>query len=126
MVGLIRDTDTIDGWFLFDNSAENASQEFLLKNQTIYKQISHIHGDLGEQRHPLCCSFESIRFFTGADIAFGLRTKFDENDPSVKRLEVITNSRRSSDWTRVHFFTTVLSRWLTDECQRLSINRSRG
>ena len=48
MIGLIQDRDTIDGWFLFDNSAENAGQEFLLKNQSVYTQISHIHGDLGK------------------------------------------------------------------------------
>jgi hypothetical protein len=48
MFGLIKDPQTIDGWFLFDNSAENANQEFLLKNQSIYTQISHIHGDLGK------------------------------------------------------------------------------
>ena len=47
MVDLIRNPDTIDGWFIFDNSAENASQEVLLKPQTVYKQISHVHGDLG-------------------------------------------------------------------------------
>ena len=49
MVDLIKDTDTIDGWFLFDNSAEGASQEFLLKTQTVFKQMSHIHGDLGKK-----------------------------------------------------------------------------
>jgi hypothetical protein len=49
MVGLIHDSDTINGWFLFDNSAENASQEVLLKNQTVYEQMSHIHGDLGNE-----------------------------------------------------------------------------
>jgi hypothetical protein len=49
MVGLIHDPDTIDGWFLFDNSAENASQYYLLYNQSVYQQIAHIHGDLGKQ-----------------------------------------------------------------------------
>jgi hypothetical protein len=49
MVGLIQDPDTINGWFLFDNSADNASQEVLLKNQTVYEQMSHIHGDLGNE-----------------------------------------------------------------------------
>lgn len=73
MIELIHDNDTIDGWFLFDNGAVNASQDVLLKNQTVYQQLSHIHGDLG------------------TDIAFGLRTKFDEDDPSVKRLEVINH-----------------------------------
>jgi hypothetical protein len=47
MVGLIRDRGTIDGWFVFDNGAENASQEWLLKNQSVYTQISHIQGDIG-------------------------------------------------------------------------------
>jgi hypothetical protein len=48
MIQLIQDPQTINGWFLFDNSAENASQEYLLKNQSIYTQLSHIHGDLGK------------------------------------------------------------------------------
>jgi hypothetical protein len=38
--------DTINEWFLFDNSAEHCSQEFLLINQTVYQQIQHIHGEL--------------------------------------------------------------------------------
>jgi len=50
MVGLIQSRNTIDGWFLFDNSAENSSQEFLLINQTVYQQISYIHGELGRKR----------------------------------------------------------------------------
>jgi hypothetical protein len=48
MFGLLQDPETIDGWFLFDNSAGNASQDVLLKNQSIYTQLSHIHGDLGK------------------------------------------------------------------------------
>jgi len=51
MVGLIRSRDTIDGWFLFDNSAENSSQDFLLINQTVYQQISYIHGELGRKKN---------------------------------------------------------------------------
>jgi hypothetical protein len=51
MISLIQDRDTIEGWFLFDNSGEDASQDYLLKNQTIYKQISHIHGDLGKDMY---------------------------------------------------------------------------
>ncbi|CAF3289761.1 unnamed protein product [Rotaria socialis] len=70
MVDLIKDNDTIDGWFLFDNSAEGASQEFLLKTQTVPKQMSHIHGDLG------------------ASVIFGLGVKFDDTNSNAKRLEV--------------------------------------
>ncbi|CAF1164814.1 unnamed protein product [Rotaria sordida] len=69
MIGLIKDNATIDGWFMFDNSVENASQVALLKNQTLYQQMSHIHGDFG------------------ALAIFGIRTRFDENDTSIKRLE---------------------------------------
>ncbi|CAF1196744.1 unnamed protein product [Rotaria sordida] len=69
MIGLIKDNATIDGWFMFDNSVENASQVALLKNQTLYQQLSHIHGDFG------------------ALAIFGIRTRFDENDTSIKRLE---------------------------------------
>jgi hypothetical protein len=53
MIGLIQDRDTIDGWFLFDNSAENASQDYLLKNQSVYQQISHINGDLGNKNNDI-------------------------------------------------------------------------
>ncbi|CAF0773808.1 unnamed protein product [Adineta steineri] len=69
MIGVLQDPQTIDGWFLFDNSAANASQTSLLKNQSYYTQLSHIHGDFG------------------VTVLFGIRTKFDETDPSVKRLE---------------------------------------
>ncbi|UJR08999.1 hypothetical protein I4U23_013249 [Adineta vaga] len=69
MIGLIQNEDTINGWFLLDNSAPNASQKFLLKNQTLYTQLSHIHGDFG------------------AGTIFGIRTRFDETDSSIKRLE---------------------------------------
>ncbi len=48
MIGLIQDPTIIDGWFVFDNSAKNDSQEFLLKNQSIFTQMSVIHGDLGK------------------------------------------------------------------------------
>ena len=47
MIGLLQDNDTITGWFLIDNSAPGASQEFLLKNQSLYQQLAHIHGDFG-------------------------------------------------------------------------------
>lgn len=47
MLGLIEDSDTIQGWFVLDNYAANASQVTLLKNQTVYEQMEHIHGDLG-------------------------------------------------------------------------------
>ena len=50
MIDLIQDNETIQGWFLIDNGAEGASQEYLLKNQTVFKQISHIHGDLGKDQ----------------------------------------------------------------------------
>ncbi|CAM4804314.1 unnamed protein product [Rotaria magnacalcarata] len=61
LIAIIQDPSTINGWFMFDNSAENVSQEALLKNQTLYQQMSHIHGDFG---------------------------KFDEDDPTIKRLEL--------------------------------------
>jgi len=48
MIGLIEDSNTIDGWFIFDNYRKNDSQEFLLKNQSIFTQISVIHGGLGK------------------------------------------------------------------------------
>ena len=48
MVSLIEDPDTINGWFLIDNNASDASQDFLLRNQTVYEQLAHIHGDLGK------------------------------------------------------------------------------
>ncbi|CAF1244484.1 unnamed protein product [Adineta ricciae] len=69
MIGLLQDNDTIDGWFLIDNSAPDVSQQFLLKNQSLYQQLSHIHGDFGVLA------------------VFGIRTRFDETDSSVKRLE---------------------------------------
>ncbi|UJR37211.1 hypothetical protein I4U23_029920 [Adineta vaga] len=69
MVDLIEDRDTIQGWFLFDNGAEGASQDFLLINQTILKQISHINGDLG------------------AVVVFNLRTGFEDSNLNIKRLE---------------------------------------
>jgi hypothetical protein len=47
MVSLLEDRDTIQGWFLLDNGAEGASQDYLLINQTVFKQISHINGELG-------------------------------------------------------------------------------
>ena len=102
MIGLIKDTDTINGWFLFDNGAANASQDELLINQTIYEQLSHIHGDLGQE---MFISF-LVPIFSislGAEITFGLRTKFDEMDPSVKRLEVKLGSWSSRELT-VRFF----------------------
>ncbi|CAF3376068.1 unnamed protein product [Rotaria socialis] len=70
MIAIMQDPSTINGWFMFDNSAEDASQEALLKNQTLYQQMSHIHGDFG------------------ALAVFGIRTRFDENDPTIKRLEL--------------------------------------
>ncbi|CAF1007427.1 unnamed protein product, partial [Rotaria magnacalcarata] len=69
MIALIQDPATVNGWYMFDNSAENASQEFLVKNETLYQQMSHIHGDLGSLA------------------VFGIRTRFDEDDPTIKRLE---------------------------------------
>jgi hypothetical protein len=48
MIGLIKDPATIDGWFVFDNSAKNDSQEFLLKNQSVFTQMAVIHGALGK------------------------------------------------------------------------------
>lgn len=48
MIALIEDTSTIDGWFIFDNHGKNDSQEFLLKNQSIFTQMSIIHGELGK------------------------------------------------------------------------------
>jgi hypothetical protein len=48
MLGLIKDSSTIDNWFVFDNNAKNDSQEFLLKNQSIYTQMSVIHAALGK------------------------------------------------------------------------------
>ncbi|CAF5029327.1 unnamed protein product, partial [Rotaria socialis] len=48
MIAIMQDPSTINGWFMFDNSAEDASQEALLKNQTLYQQMSHIHGDFGK------------------------------------------------------------------------------
>ncbi|CAF1521815.1 unnamed protein product [Adineta ricciae] len=69
MIDLIQDNETIQGWFLIDNGAEGASQEYLLKNQTVFKQISHIHGDLG------------------ATVIFDLRAGFDDSNSKAKRLE---------------------------------------
>ncbi|CAF3666159.1 unnamed protein product [Rotaria sp. Silwood1] len=69
MIGLIQAKDTLDGWYLFDNSGADVNQETLLKNQSLYKQMSHIHGDFGVRA------------------VFGIRTRFDENDTSIKRLE---------------------------------------
>jgi len=60
MISLIQDRDTIEGWFLFDNSDEGASQDYLLKNQTIYKQISHIHGDLGKVNYCIEILFQVV------------------------------------------------------------------
>ncbi|CAF2745203.1 unnamed protein product [Rotaria sp. Silwood2] len=45
MIAVIQSNDTLDGWYLFDNTT---NPEILLKNQTLYKQISHIHGDYGK------------------------------------------------------------------------------
>jgi hypothetical protein len=86
MIGLIQDPSTIDGWFVFDNSAKNASQEFLLKHQSIYTQMSAIHGGLGN----LKSSYFYIKFIflLGALAIFGIRTRFDEINPNIKRLEV--------------------------------------
>jgi hypothetical protein len=50
MVAIIQDRDTVDGWFLFDSSAENASQPFVWKNQTFHQQMSYLHGDFGMYR----------------------------------------------------------------------------
>jgi hypothetical protein len=49
MLAILQDPSTIDGWFILDNGATNVSQEVLLKNQTVYKQLSHIHGDFGNR-----------------------------------------------------------------------------
>ncbi|CAF3418992.1 unnamed protein product [Rotaria sp. Silwood1] len=69
MIDLISDRDTVDGWFLIDNSVPGASQDTLLKPQTIFTQMSHIHGDLG------------------TNAVFGLRVRFDDTDLNIKRLE---------------------------------------
>ncbi|CAF3796327.1 unnamed protein product [Rotaria sordida] len=69
MVDLIGDPEAVDGWFLFDNSAANASQTSLLKPQIVVTQISHVHGGLG------------------ANVVFGLRVRFDDTDPNIKQLE---------------------------------------
>lgn len=61
IIGLIQTSDVIDGWFLFDNSAENASQEYLLKNQSVYDQIAHIYGDYGNKNDYIFFLFFSIR-----------------------------------------------------------------
>ncbi|CAF0801046.1 unnamed protein product [Adineta steineri] len=71
LISIIQDRDTIDGWFLFDNGAEGAPQEYLLKNQTIYKQLSHIHGDLGTA------------------VVFDFRIGWDDTNMGTKRLEFI-------------------------------------
>jgi hypothetical protein len=91
MLALIQDPATIDGWFVFDNSAVNASQEWLLKNQSVYTQISHIHGDLGKLR--MISFYIHFLFRLGVMSIFGLRTRFDETDPNVKRLEVMIKLR---------------------------------
>ncbi|CAF3024909.1 unnamed protein product [Rotaria sp. Silwood2] len=69
MVDLISDPDAVNGWFLIDNGAPNASQDSLLKPQTVFEQISRIHGNFG------------------ANIVFGLRVRFDDTDSNIKRLE---------------------------------------
>lgn len=61
MIGLIQDPTIIDGWFVFDNSAKNDSQEFLLKNQSIFTQMSVIHGDLGKLKKKF--SYQIYIFF---------------------------------------------------------------
>jgi hypothetical protein len=70
MIELIEDPTTVDGWFVLDNNGKNDSQEFLLKYQNISTQMSMIHGDLGVL------------------VVFGIRTRFDELNSNVKRLEV--------------------------------------
>lgn len=49
MISLISSPDTLNGWFLFNNSGPDASQTTLLVNQTVYEQIAHTYGDLGER-----------------------------------------------------------------------------
>ena len=89
MIGVIQDKNTIDGWFLFDNNNANASQEYLLKNQSVFTQFSHIHGDLGKSRYSYFSRQSMLLFyFVGVKAAFGIRTRFDENNPTMKRLEV--------------------------------------
>lgn len=89
MIALIEDQTTIGGWFIFDNSAENASQTDLLRNQSVYTQMSHIHGDLGDHCFPHLCDFFSItNHFLGVLAIFGIRSKFNESNPNIKQLEV--------------------------------------
>lgn len=47
MVSLIEDSSTINGWFLLDNYRPDDNQTALLKNQSVYDQMAHIQGDLG-------------------------------------------------------------------------------
>ena len=70
MLGVIEDSDTIKGWFLLDNYGVNDSQVALLRNQSIYEQMAHIHGDLGVLA------------------VFGIRARFNETNPNIKQLEV--------------------------------------
>lgn len=70
MLAVIEDSDTIKGWFLLDNYGTNDSQVTLLRNQSIFEQMAHIHGDLGVLA------------------VFGIRTRFNETNPNIKQLEV--------------------------------------
>lgn len=47
MVNLIKSNESVNGWFIIDNSRDDASQDYLLKNQTVLQQISTVYGDLG-------------------------------------------------------------------------------
>ena len=47
MASVISSPDTLDGWFLFNNSVPDASQDLLLINQTVFKQVSQVYGSYG-------------------------------------------------------------------------------
>jgi len=65
----------MNGWFLFDNNVENISQ-------TTHQQISYIHGELDRELFYLT---SSSMFLLGANVAFGLRVRFDDIDSSMAR-----------------------------------------
>lgn len=88
LIGIIRDNNTIDGWFMFDNGAPNASQTDLITTQSLYQQMSHIHGDLGRYIKSYFSTNLDVFFLLGAMPVFGIRTVFDEDDHNVKLLEV--------------------------------------
>lgn len=48
MIAVIQDQNTVNGWFLIDNSNPTDSQDYLKRNQTLVEQIQNIHGILGK------------------------------------------------------------------------------